>query len=219
MVTGTLIITYGRRLAIPAIPLTRQHLFIFDDQNDQVQILTPNLLIFGRQLHQENWLDTDNYSDPDYTLVSQADFGEAFKKLRASMEDIENNFYSLYLDLVHERDAKQMESKSNRKQNVVRKMPEKGDVVLLHDTKNKPYKVSRIIDLSKKDGSEIRSVKILLKNSAHWWPVSKVSFFEVGSPESLPAKFDVNRKMSDKNIVFPREKLNRLAKKNVKYSE
>ena len=112
-----------------------------------------------------------------------------------------------------------MESKANRKRNVVQKMPEKGDVVLLHDAKNKPYKVSRILELSKTDGSEIRSVKILLKKSAKWWPVSKVSFFEVGSPETLPEKFDVNKKMSDKNIVFPREKLNRLAKKNVKCSE
>ena len=78
-------------------------------QNDEFNILTPNLLIFGRPLHQENWLDNDTFKDPDYTLVSQKDLGEAFKKLRASMYDIEKDFNSLYLDLLKERDAKQLE--------------------------------------------------------------------------------------------------------------
>ena len=50
-------------------------------QNDEFNILTPNLLIFGRPLHQENWLDNEKIKDPDYTLVSQKDLGEAFKKL------------------------------------------------------------------------------------------------------------------------------------------
>ena len=78
-------------------------------QNDQCNILKPNLLIFGRPLHQENWLDSSTFTDPDYTLVSQQDLGEAFKKLRASMSEIEKDFNSLYLDLLKERDAKQLE--------------------------------------------------------------------------------------------------------------
>jgi len=188
-------------------------------QNDEFNILTPNLLIFGRPLHQENWLDNDSFKDPDYTLISQKDLGAAFKKLRASMNDIEKDFNSLYLDLLRERDAKQMESKNNRKRNVVLRTPAVGDVVLLSDDKGRPSQVSRIVDISKKDGSEIRSCKVILKNSANWWPVSKISFFEVGCPETIPKKFKVAKELSENNIVFPREKLQRLAKQNIKYSE
>ena len=50
----------------------------FVTQNDQQHILTPNIMIFGRQMHQENWLDNDTFSDPDYTLISQNQLGEAF---------------------------------------------------------------------------------------------------------------------------------------------
>ena len=37
-------------------------------QNDQYNILTPNMLIFCRDVHQENWLDPNQFHDPDYTL-------------------------------------------------------------------------------------------------------------------------------------------------------
>ena len=188
-------------------------------QNDQFNILTPNLLIFGRPLHQEKWLDSSTFTDPNYTLISQQDLGEAFKKLRASMSEIEKDFNSLYLDLLKERDAKQLESKSNRKRNVVLRTPEVGDVVLLSDKKGRPSQVSRIVDVSKKDGSEIRSCKVILKNSAKWWPVSKISFFEVGSPHTIPNKFKLNKELPEKNIVFSRKKLHRLAKQNINYTE
>ena len=84
-------------------------------QNDQYNILTPNMLIFGRDVHQENWFDPNQFHDPDYTLISQQDLGNAFKKLRVSMSEIEKDFYTLYLDLLRERDANQMESKYNKK--------------------------------------------------------------------------------------------------------
>ena len=188
-------------------------------QSDDFNILTPNLLIFGRQLHQENWLENEKIKDPDFTLISQKDLGNAFKKLRASMLEIENNFHTLYLDMLKERDAKQLESKNCRQRNIVHKLPAKGDVVLLSDEKGKPYKVSRIVDVSKTDGSEIRSCKIILKNSTKWWPVSKISFFEVGAPETIPKKFQMDSKLPDKNLMFPRERLNRMAKKNINYKE
>ena len=93
-----------------------------------------------------------------------------------------------------------------------------GDVVLLSDEKGRPSQVSRIVEVSKKDGSAIR-YKVILNNSANWWPVSKISFFEVGSPGTIPKKFKVTKELSENNIVFPREKLQRLAKQNIKYSE
>ena len=105
------------------------------------------------------------------------------------MSEIEKDFYTLYLDLLRERDAKQMESKNNKKRNIVDRKPTIGDVVLLCDDKGKPTQVSRIVDIDKKDGSEIRSCKIILKHHAKWWPVSKIAFFEVGSPDTVPEKF------------------------------
>ena len=87
----------------------------FVTQNDQQHILTPNLMIFGRQMHTENWLDNDKFSDPDFTLISQNQLGEAFKKLRSAMSEIENDFNTMYLDQLRERDAKQMNNKNNKK--------------------------------------------------------------------------------------------------------
>ena len=81
------------------------------------------------------------------------------------MSEIEKDFNTLYLDLLRERDAKQMESKNNKKRNIIDRKPTIGDVVLLCDDKGKPTQVSRIVDIDKKDGSEIRSCKIILKNS------------------------------------------------------
>ena len=188
-------------------------------QNDEFNILTPNLLIFGRPLHQENWLNNETFPDPDYTLISQKDLGEAFKKLRASMHNIEKDFNCLYLDMLKERDAKQLESKIGRKRNVTSRIPAEGDVVLLSDEKGRPNQVSRIVEISKKNGSEIRSCKVILKNSAHWWPVSRISFFEVGSPETIPNKFKLSKELPDNNLVFPRKKLQRLVKQNINYSE
>ena len=188
-------------------------------QNDEFNILTPNLLIFGRPLHQENWLDNEKIKDPDYTLVSQKDLGEAFKKLRVSMQEIENDFNYLYLDLLKERNAKQLELKNSRKRNIICRTPQKGDVVLLSDERGRPNQVSRIVEISKTDGSEIRSCKVILKNSTKWWPVSRISFFEVGSPETLPKKFRVDTELPEKHIVFPRQRLERMAKQNIKYTE
>ena len=188
-------------------------------QNDQYHILTPNMLIFGRPLCQENWLDSNQFQDPDYTLISQQDLGNSFKKLRASMCDIERDFNTLYLDSLKERDAKQLEAKNNKKRNVIDRKPTVGDVVLLCDDKGRPTQVSRIVDIDKKDGSEIRSCKVILKSTAKWWPVSRISFFEVGSPDSIPEKFNLDNKLPRKNIVFSRKKLDRLAKQNIKYTE
>merc|ERR1711989_4918 len=125
----------------------------------------------------------------------------AYKALRISMSKIEKDFDALYLDLLRERDAKQLEQKSGRKRNIISKIPE-------------------IVEVSKSDGSDIRSCKVILKNTTKWWPVSKKSFFEVGSPETIPSKFKVDKKSSENNILFPRRKLDRLAKnKNINYSE
>ncbi len=135
------------------------------------------------------------------------------------MSEIEKDFNSLYLDLLKERDAKQLESKNNRKRNIIIRTPKVGDVVLLSDEKGRPTQVSRIVDVSKKDGSEIRSCKVILKNSAKWWPVSKISFFEVGSPDTIPNKFKLIEELPEKDIVFSRKKLNRLAKQNINYTE
>ena len=189
-------------------------------QNDSCTILTPNLLIFGRDVRQENWLDTEEFKDPDFTLISKNDLGDAYKALRISMSNIERDFNALYLDLLRERDAKQLEQKSGRKRNIISKIPEIGDVVLLINEKGKPDRISRIVEVSKSDGSDIRSCKVILKNTTKWWPVSKISFFEVGSPETIPSKFKVDKKSSENNILFPRRKLDRLAKnKNINYSE
>ena len=189
-------------------------------QNDSYTILTPNLLIFGRDVRQENWLDTEEFKDPDFTLISKNDLGDAYKALRISMSNIERDFNALYLDLLRERDAKQLEQKSGRKRNIISKIPEIGDVVLLINEKGKPDKVSRIVEVSKSDGSDIRSCKVILKNTTKWWPVSKISFFEVGSPETIPSKFKIDKKSSENNVLFPRKKLERLAKnKNINYNE
>ena len=61
-------------------------------QNDSYTILTPNLLIFGRDVRQENWLDTEEFTDPDFTLISKNDLGNAYKALRTSMCNIERDF-------------------------------------------------------------------------------------------------------------------------------
>ena len=90
---------------------------------------------------------------------------------------------------------------------------------MLCDDKGRPTQVSRIVDIDKKDGSEIRSCKVILKSTAKWWPVSRISFFEVGSPDSIPEKFNLDNKLPRKNIVFSRKKLDRLAKQNIKYTE
>ena len=60
---------------------------------------------------------------------------------------------------------------------------------------------------------------MILKNSAKWWPVSKISFFEVGSPDTLPKKFRIDKELPEKHIVFPRQRLQRMAKQNIKYVE
>ena len=136
------------------------------------------------------------------------------------MSNIERDFNALYLDLLRERDAKQLEAKTGRKRNIISKVPEVGDVVLLIDEKGKPEKVSRIVEVSKTDGSDIRSCRVILKDTSKWWPVSKISCFEVGSPESIPSKFKAEKKLSDNNVLFPRKKLERLAKnKNINYNE
>ena len=188
-------------------------------QNDEFNILTPNLLIFGRPVHQVNWLDNDFFSDPDYTIVNQNVLGDAFKKLRNSMSQIEKDFNSMYLDMLKERDAKQLESKVGRKRNITSRTPAVGDVVLLVDEHGRPSRMSRIVEISGKNCAEVRSCKVILNNTTNWWPVSRISFFEVGSPETIPSKFQLSKGALENNIVFPRSKLHRLAKKDINYSE
>ena len=93
-------------------------------------------------------------------------------------------------------------------------------MLLLIDDKGKPEKVSRIVEISKNYGSNIQSCRVILKDTSRWWLVSKISFFEVGSPQSILSKFKAEKKLSDNNVLFPRKKLERLAKnKNINYNE
>ena len=89
------------------------------------------------------------YTGIGYSRGPKNDLGNAYKALRISMSNIERDFNTLYLDLLRERDAKQLEAKSGRKRNIISKMPEVGDVVLLINEKGKPEKVSRIVEVRK----------------------------------------------------------------------
>ena len=82
------------------------------------------------------------------------------------MSNIKRDFNVLYLDLLKQRDAKQLEAKTGRKRNIISKVPEVGDVVLLIDEKGKPEKVSRIVEVSKTDGPDIQSCKVILKDTS-----------------------------------------------------
>ena len=72
------------------------------------------------------------------------------------------------------------------------------------------------MEISEKNGSEIRSCKVILNNSAHWWPVSRISFFEVGSPNTIPNKFKLSKELPENSIVFPRKKVAATCKKEHK---
>ena len=64
-----------------------------------------------------------------------------------------------------------------------------GDVIFLADDKVRLDKISRIVEVSKDNGEPIRSCKVILNREAKWWPSNRISFFEVGSPNTLPMKF------------------------------
>ena len=112
-----------------------------------------------------------------------------------------------------------MNNKNNKKRNVTTRTPTVGDVVLLLDDKHKPTQISRILEVDKSKGSEIRSCRVILDTTSKWWPVSKISFFEVGCEQSLPKKFKLKKVLPDKNLIFPRTMLPRLAKQNKNYAE
>ena len=188
-------------------------------QQDNDLILTPNLLLYGRNVCIENWLDNDTHKDPDYTLITQSDLGNNFRALRNAMKSIEQTFNSCYFDMLKTRDAKQMVSKNCRKRNLIDKIPQVGDVILLADDKGRLGQISRIVEVSKNNGEPIRSCKVILNREAKWWPLNKISFFEVASPNTLPSKFQTAAKTTGKNMVFPRKKLSRLAKQNVNYNQ
>ena len=64
----------------------------FVTQNDNDIILIPNLLLYGRNVRMEYWLDNDVHKDPDYTLIIQSDLGNNYRALRNAMTNTEQTF-------------------------------------------------------------------------------------------------------------------------------
>ena len=103
---------------------------------------------------------------------------------------------SSYIDMLKARDLKIQKGPTLRKRGVVKRSPMKGDVVLLLNDKNKISNLSRIVDVVKSGDKKVRAVKVIhgINREATWWPIRKVSFLEVGDPNTVPNKF------SEKNI-------------------
>ena len=170
--------------------------------NDENQApLTPNLLLFGRNLHRnfQSTVGDIDLNDPTYAFGNKGNLNTMCAKLRSTLSQVKKNWSADYLSFLKERDRNRTKNSPANKHLL---KAAAGDVVIVA-TNNKELKLGRIVRLISSADGEVRAAEVRiggklavhsLVNLRHFESVDLRPEDESHSRSPLPAQDRPRRK-------------------------
>merc|ERR1712033_70142 len=148
------------------------------DNDPNVIALTPNFLVYGRNLRQfVRGSDSSDEVDPDYE-ISKKSCTVMHKKLRSTLESVHKTWMSEYLSFLARKDQNRQKLSPFTKSII---KPNINDWVLIRDN-SKQFRIGKIIDLIKSDDGEIRKAVLKTDKFEGVYPITNLRFLE-GHPK------------------------------------
>ena len=150
-----------------------------DGANEEFVPLTPNSLLYGRNLQTfaHDVADID-FNDPDFILNNKS-LNVMARKLRATLAHVRKVWVNEYLHFLACKDGTRQKMAPATKSILI---PTIGDSVLIKDGKD--LRLGRVAELFPSEDGEVRSARILTRNGEGLFPVCNLRFLERGSVES-----------------------------------
>ena len=141
--------------------------------------LTPNMLIFGRNLKHnfQSLLPEVDFNDPSYEFGSHGNLNSMCKKLKSTLASVRKNWNSDYLSFLRERDINRNKRSPATSANKYTLRASAGDVVLVVQG-DKSLRLGRILKLIPSSDGEIRSAQVRTGNSVATHSLTNLRHFE-----------------------------------------
>ena len=149
-------------------------LCVMDNGDPNVVPLTPNSLVYGRNLRQfVHGSEDSGEIDPEF-LVSSKRCEVMHKKLRSTLASVQKTWISEYLGFLARKDQfRQMNAPYTK--SVL--LPEVNDWVLLKDN-SRDLRLGKILELVRSDDGETRKVLLKTNNSEGLYPITNLRLLE-----------------------------------------
>ena len=137
--------------------------------------ITPNTLVFGRNMRQFVHMPSDSEeADPEF-LLSHKSCIVQHKKLKSTLAAVRKIWYAEYLGFLARKDASRQRGAPSTKNMI---QPRVNDWVLIKDN-SKELRVGKILKLiESEDDGEIRKVILKTKTSEGVYPVTNLRYLE-----------------------------------------
>ena len=157
-------------------------LAIMDADDENFVPITPNFLLYGRNLqsicHDLSAMDLD---DPDFVIGKQK-LSSVARKLKSTLSRVRNVWNTEYLHFLALKDPLRQSMAPTTKSVL---LPNCGDSVLIKD--GKWLRVGRIVEMFPSDDTEIRSARVRTENGEGVYPICNLRFLERTDPSDLAA--------------------------------
>ena len=157
-------------------------LAIMDADDENFVPITPNFLLYGRNLQSVcHDLTAMDLEDPDFTIGKQK-LSSVARKLKSTLSRIRNVWTTEYLHYLALKDPLR-QSMAPATKSVL--LPSSGDSVLIKD--GKWLRVGKIVEIFPSDDTEIRSARVRTENGEGVYPICNLRFLERNGPDDLGA--------------------------------
>ena len=159
-------------------------LCVVDNSDENIVPLTPNSLVYGRNLPQfvHNSGNSDE-ADPNYEITKKS-CTIMHNKLRNTLAAVHKTWISEYIAFLSKKDSNRQKNSPFTKSIIV---PKINDYVLIKEN-SRDLRIGRITELLKSDDGEIRKVMLRTDKYEGVYPITNLRFLE-GHPKS-PDKVD-----------------------------
>ena len=151
---------------------------IMDADNVDLVPITPNSLIYGRELrHFNHEIAEIDLSDPEFRINNKC-LNVMSVKLKSTLAQVRKVWVSEYLHYLATKDGNR-QKRAPATNSILQ--PIVGDAVLIKDSKN--LRVGKILELHVSDDKEIRSARVRTKHGEGNYPVCNLRQLERGSDD------------------------------------
>ena len=149
-------------------------LCVLDNNDCNIVPLTPNTLVYGRNLRQfVHGSGSSDEGDPDYQITKKS-CTIMHKKLRSTLAAVHKTWISEYLAFLARKDSNRQKNSPFTKSII---KPSINDWVLIKDN-SRDFRIGKIIELIKSDDGEIRKAILKTDHSEGVYPITNLRFLE-----------------------------------------
>ena len=183
-------------------------LCVLDNSDPNIVPLTPNSLVYGRNLPQfVHGSGSSDEADPDYGITKKS-CTVMHNKLRNTLAAVHKTWISEYLAFLSRKDSNRQKNSPFTKSIIV---PKVNDYVLIKEN-SKDLRIGKITELFKSDDGEVRKVMLRTDKYEGIYPITNLRFLE-GHPKSPD---EVDQEIIPDLEVRPKRQAAEMAKDKIK---